>query len=275
MRASLKAGALLLVALLLGAASARSAAPPAGVPVARVALVERQVEQGAGADKWHKAKEGSPLLSGERIRTAADAVVGLEFPWMSASVGPSAAVSFPDDFVLSTMLEQGRVELHSEGRDILKLITPEAEVRGRGRVVVRRENGATLVMSLEGRFLVEGAGKTVILAQGKGTIVQPQKAPIAPVDLAAPPEGLWPGSDPVYVDAGQPVDFKWESKGTSHQVELLPVGSDLVLMQRDVGGSPWKAEVPWTGAFRWRVSTRDARGLEGMPSEGLICVVEK
>jgi hypothetical protein len=243
--------------------------------MAKLALVERQVEQAAGADKWHKAKEGSPLLTGERLRTAPDAVAGLEFPWMSATVGPSAVVSFPDAFILSTMLEQGRVELHSEGRDILKLLTPEAEVRGRGRVVVRRESGTTLVMAIAGRFLVEGGGKTVFLAPGKGTIVQPQKTPIAPVDLAAPPEGLWPGSDPVYVDAGEPVDFKWESKGSSYQVELLPVGSDLALMQRDVGRSPWKAEIPWTGAFRWRVSARDARGLESMPSEGLICVVQK
>jgi hypothetical protein len=31
--------------------------------------------------------------------------------------------------------------------------------------------------------------------------------------------------------------------------------------------------VPWEGAFRWRVSARDARGLEGVPSEdGFIAV---
>jgi hypothetical protein len=44
-------------------------------------------------------------------------------------------------------------------------------------------------------------------------------------------------------------------------------------VQRDVTTSPVKIEVPWEGAFRWRVSARDARGLEGVPSaDGLIAV---
>ena len=59
----------------------------------------------------------------------------------------------------------------------------------------------------------------------------------------------------------------------SYQLEVLPVGSDVVLLQRDVAAPPVKIEVPWEGAFRWRVSARDARGLEGLPStDGLIAV---
>ena len=54
---------------------------------------------------------------------------------------------------------------------------------------------------------------------------------------------------------------------------MLPVGSDVVLMKRDVAAAPLHVEVPWQGAFRWRVSARDARGVEGAPSdEGLIAV---
>jgi len=46
-----------------------------------------------------------------------------------------------------------------------------------------------------------------------------------------------------------------------------------VLLQRDVARPPARIEVPWEGAFRWRVSARDARGLEGVPSEdGFIAV---
>jgi hypothetical protein len=61
-----------------------------------------------------------------------------------------------------------------------------------------------------------------------------------------------------------------------YQLELLPVGSDVVLLQRDVASSPARIEVPWEGAFRWRVSARDRRGLEGMPSvDGLIAVDAK
>jgi hypothetical protein len=34
--------------------------------------------------------------------------------------------------------------------------------------------------------------------------------------------------------------------------------------------------IPWEGTYRWRISSRDAQGLEGRPSEaGVICVVEK
>jgi hypothetical protein len=54
-------------------------------------------------------------------------------------------------------------------------------------------------------------------------------------------------------------------------VEVLPVGSDDVLIQRDVGPSPLSLVIPWRGAFRWRVAARDASGLEGRPSaDGLI-----
>jgi hypothetical protein len=60
---------------------------------------------------------------------------------------------------------------------------------------------------------------------------------------------------------------------TAYQVEVLPVGSDDVLIQRDVGAPPWRLTVAWPGAFRWRVASRDERGLEGKPSaDGLFCV---
>lgn len=270
----------LLAGLLLAAPGARgedpAEVPKEGVPVARLTFVERLVEQAADAGKWRKAKEGVPFRTGERLRTAPDAVARIDFPWMSVTLGPASVVTIPNTYVLSTVLEQGRVQLNADGRDILKLRTADAEVRGRGRVVVRREREATLVMSVAGRFVVEGAGKTVALAEGKGTIVPAGREPLPPVDLAAPPEGLWPGLDPVFVGAGNPVALTWKPGGTSHYVELLPVGSDVVLIQRDVGRPPWRLEIPWTGAFRWRVSARDARGLEGRPSaDGMICVVEK
>jgi hypothetical protein len=46
-----------------------------------------------------------------------------------------------------------------------------------------------------------------------------------------------------------------------------------VLLQRNVTASPARIEVPWEGAFRWRVSALDKRGFEGTFSEdGLIAV---
>jgi hypothetical protein len=56
----------------------------------------------------------------------------------------------------------------------------------------------------------------------------------------------------------------------------MALGSDVVLIARDVSVLPYTLVIPWEGTYRWRVSARDAQGLESRPSEeGLICVVEK
>ena len=55
--------------------------------------------------------------------------------------------------------------------------------------------------------------------------------------------------------------------------DLFPCDS---VWYRDVSQLPFALLIPWEGTFRWRVSSRDAEGLESRPSEeGLICVVEK
>ncbi len=230
--------------------------------------MDRSSEQG-----WHEAKEGTPLRLGERIRTAADALARLDLPWMTMTISPASTVAFPDEYLLCAVLERGRMQIHAEKREILKVVAGEAEVRGQGWGVVRREGNATLVTSLAGRFLVEGAGKTVALPPGTGTIVRDGKPPLPPQTLPPPPERLLPGSDPQYAAPGDTVSLNWTPRGAAHQVEVLPVGSDEVLIQRDVGAPPWRVAIPWPGAFRWRVAARDERGLEGKPSaEGLICI---
>jgi hypothetical protein len=262
-----------IAALLLAAPAVRSApAKPAVPAVARLGFVEHGVEL-SSARGWYEAKEGTAMRLGERVRTGADGLARLDLPWMTMTLSPASAVAFPDEYLLSTVLEQGRVQIQAETREILKLVTGEAEVRGQGRVVVRREGKTTLVTSLAGRFFVEGAGRTVALPAGTGTIVHHRKEPLSPLPLPEPPERLSPGSDPQYVAPGDTISLNWEAKGSAHQVEVLPVGSDYVLIQRDVGAPPWRVAIPWPGAFRWRVATRDERGLEGKPSaDGLICV---
>jgi hypothetical protein len=272
--------AALAAALAAGLAIPRggAAAPPttpASSYLAQLTLVERMVEQVA-PQGWEPVSEGAGLRNGGRIRTAPDAVARIEFPWMSFAVGPSTVVSFPDDYVLSAVLERGRVRLRSDGRDILKLVTPEAEVRGRGQVVVRRQGEATLVSAVEGRFHVEAAGRAVILSAGKGTVAQKGQGPLPPQDLLPPPQEIVPGKDALYVTLGATVALTGKAGGQSYSVEVLPVASDVVLIQRDMGPPPWSVAIPWPGAFRWRVAARDGRGLEGVPSnDGLICVDEK
>jgi hypothetical protein len=276
-RAPLVAGALAVTLLATpeaALAQAPAAADQGALALARVSLVERKVELEKKGAKWQAAVEGGPLQVGEALRTGPDAVARLELPWMALTLAPGSSLRFPDAFLLSATLDSGRALVEAPGLDALKLVTAEAEVRGQGRAVVRRQGRSTLVTCLAGRFFVEAAGSVVTLTPGRGTVVTAGRAPGAPEDVPkAPTEGLWPAVDPVYVAPAEPLELRWKGAAPGYQLEILPVGSDVVLMQKDVTASPVKIEVPWEGAFRWRVSARDARGLEGVPSaDGLIAV---
>jgi len=93
-----------------------------------------------------------------------------------------------------------------------------------------------------------------------------------PARAARPPAGE--GS--VYVRSGQPAELRWTAAGPSHHIEILDLQKDEVLLSREAAGPPLRLEIPWLGTYRWRVSARDARGVESRPSaEGLICSVDR
>jgi hypothetical protein len=265
--------------LLLAPAAARGEAPPAkgALELARLRLVERRVELGRKSVRWQGAVEGEAIALGDALRTGPDALARLELPWMALTLSSGSTLRFPDSLVLQATLEGGRALVEAPAIDALKLVTGEAEVRGLGRAVVRRGERSTLVTCLAGRFVVASGRAAVTLAPGEGTVVTAGLAPTAPQRVPAPPtEGLWPARDPVFVAPSEPLELRWKGGAASYQLELLPVGSEVVLLQRDVVAPPARIEVPWEGAFRWRVSARDARGLEGLPSaEGLIAVDAK
>jgi len=269
----------LAVSLLAAPAATLAQAPGAAeekgpLALARLSLVERKVELEKKGAKWQAAVEGGPLQVGEALRTGPDAVARLELPWMALTLSPGSSLRFPDAFLLQATLDSGRALVEAPSIEALKIITEEAEVRGQGRAVVRRQGRSTLVTCLAGRFFVEAQGSVVSLTPGRGTVVAAGRAPGAAQDVPeAPSAGMWPAQDPVFVAPAEALELRWKGSAPSYQLELLPVGSDVVLLQRDVTGSPVKIEVPWEGAFRWRVSARDARGLEGVPSaDGLIAV---
>ena len=222
-------------------------------------------------------KQGERVRTGDRLRTEPGGLARLEFPWMSLTAGPATTVSIPDSVVLYTVLEQGRVELHAEGNEIVKLRTPEAEVRGRGRIVVRRDAGRTLVMAMAitGDFRVQAVTGLVEVRGGEGTIVRPRAAAPKAVKLLPPPAGLHPGADPVYVRMGADLTLSWKPTTPGYYLELVPLDGDEVVLAREVGSPPQKLRIPWLGTFRVRLSARDDSGLEGLPAEGLVCVVEK
>ncbi len=241
--------------------------------LARLTYVENGVETGTAG--WEQAVEGSEFDVGEGLRTGPEGVARLELPWMVVSVDPGSELRLPDEHLLSVVLERGRVVLEAREHEALKLVTPEAEIRGQGRAIVRREAERTLVTCVEGGFEVQAGGQGVSLAPGSGTVVRSGRPPAAAAETPRPPrtESLWPGRDPVFTGRGEPLNLVWEKGAPAYHLEVLPVGADLVLLQRDVGPPPVPLRLPWGGAFRWRVAARDDRGLEGVPSaEGLICV---
>jgi len=259
------------------AAQAPSATDKSPLTLAKLSVVEHKVELARKDARWQQATEGGPLVLGEALRTGPQAVARLELPWMALTLSPGSTLRFPDAVLLQATLEAGRVLVEAPKLDALKLVTEEAEVRGQGRAVVRREARSTLVTCLAGRFVVEAAGSIATLAAGQGTVIAAGKPPSAPQGVLPPPtEGLWPAQDAVFVSPSEPLELRWKGSAPGYQLEVLPVGSDVVLLQRDVAAPPVKIEVPWEGAFRWRVSARDARGLEGLPSaDGLIAVDSK
>jgi hypothetical protein len=262
------------------AAGTRRVAPLAGVAVATLTWMDGQVEREdtPGKTGWRPLAVGESVRTGDRVRTAADGLARFEFPWMSVTAGPATLMHIPAEVVLSTVVAEGRAEFNARGRDIVKVRTADAEIRGRGRIVVRRERERTLVMvmAMEGAFSVDAGGETVTLKGGQGTLVFDGRSPEPAQALPAAPEQIVPGHDPVYVPSGQAVALGWTSPAPAFHVQVTAMGSDDILIARDVPGAPYSLGIPWEGTYRWRVAARAGNGLEGLPSvEGVICVVEK
>jgi len=248
--------------------------PPA--PVASVRILDGTVERGRGTS-WKSADREFRIAAGEILRTSRDGAALLTFPWMHIVVADDTVVGLTPSTVLSATLERGRIQEQATAGDILKVVTAEAEVRGRGDVVVIRSESPALtrVSALRGWFRVKSPGGMLSLDGGQAAVIAPGGAPEL-VEMPAPPTGLNPGSDPAYVLQGQGARLAWTGSAPRYRVQVVSLEGDEFVLSREVAGS--SAEVPgrWLGTFRWRVSALDERGVEGAPSApGLICVVEK
>jgi hypothetical protein len=264
-----------LLAPAAGTGLAETPAHTGRVDVAKASYLAGRVEVAPADGPWRPFREGDRLAIGERLRTEAGALARLEFPWMRLNLGPASLLRLPSGGVLSVVLEQGRLEILSDG-EIIKVVTAEVLVRGEGRGVVRRENDRTLVMVWDGRFQLTAAGQSVTLSASQSSVVAPGSAPAPARALPESPLPASPLADPVYVKPGSPAALSWSGEGTSFHIQVLPIDSDDVLVEHETGPSPFTLRLPWLGLFRWRVSGRDPLGVESAPSgEGLICVVEE
>jgi hypothetical protein len=131
------------------------------------------------------------------------------------------------------------------------------------------------VSALRGWFRVKSPRGTVSLDGGQAAIITADGAPER-VDLPAPPTGLVPGTDPVYVPQGKTARLAWKGTAPRYRLQVLGLDGDEVVLSREVEGTSVEVPGRWLGTFRWLVSAIDELGMEGAPSApGLICVVEK
>lgn len=260
--------------LALGVSALPGRASDAPIPVGEVEIMA------GGAETWDgRAWKGLPARSrfatGQRVRTRPDGVARVDFAFTAVVVSPGSVFGLAPSRVLTSVLDQGRVEMRADGA-IIKLRTAEATVRGRGRVAVRREGAVTRVSVLAGRFDVEAGAASVSVEAGQGTWVEKGRPPKPPTPLPAAPLGLSPGGDPVYIPRGEPVRLSWSPNLGSHRIEVWEAAADHLILARDVGRAPVQVELPNTGTYRWRVFTRDGNGLESLPStDGFVCIVDR
>jgi hypothetical protein len=247
------------------------------LPVARLTILGLGVERADESGIFKPVKDGDRLRTGDRVRTGPGALARMQLPWMALTLGAESTLHIPPTAILAAVLEHGRAELYAEGNDVLKIRTPEGEVRGRGRLVVRREGTNTLVMAMAGAFRFEGKGGVILaVAQGQGLVAQGDGQLDGPTELPPPPTSVSPGDDPVYAKRDQDVALHFTSEAQKHHLQVLAFDGTDIVVDRDVGLSPQKLRVPWLGTWRVRLSSVDPRGLEGpSAATGYVVVVEE
>ncbi len=247
--------------------------PQASVGAATLSYVEGRVEIAPPGGGFTPASEGQSFPAGMRLRTAEGSLARIDFPVMTVLASSSTELAFAGD-PPSLLLERGRIEITSRGSAILPVRAGDAEVRGDGWAVVRREENNLQLSAVEGRFELAAGGQNVKATSGQGALLPAGGAPRT-VAFGERPRVVLPSADARYVAAGEPVELSWRPAGASH-VQVLSFETDHVLVERDLEGDRTSLAIPWPGLYRWRVAARDANGVEGPPStEGLICVMEK
>jgi len=248
--------------------------PPA--PVASVRILDGTLERGRGAS-WKAVDREFRIAPGEALRTSRDGAALVTLPWMHIVVADDTVVGLTPSSVLAATLERGRIQEQATTGDILKVVTAEAEVRGRGDVVVIRSVSPprTRVSALRGWFRVKSPRGTLSLDGGQAAVIAADDAPVM-VELPAAPTGLAPGTDPLYVPQGRHARLTWTGSAPRYRVQVVGLDSDEVVLSREVEGTSVEVPARGLGTFRWRVSAVDGHGVEGAPSApGFICVVEK
>ncbi len=187
------------------------------------------------------------------------------------------------------VVESGRVQtrsLDAARRADMTWKTPNSEVKV-GRVETQRagydlviDAGADDKLSvLLGTAAVKAQGATVSVPEDFGTLVRHGQAPQPPRPLPPPPTGLRTDA-PEYFRAdlftGLPLTWRASTAAASYRVVVAADDAfSRVALDAEAPAAAFDARALTAGAWRWRVSARDADGLESKPSATASFTVAK
>ncbi len=151
-------------------------------------------------------------------------------------------------------------------RQVLRVVTPGIETQGQSRDYwVSKTPESTRLSNFEGELEISAEGASVTLARNQGTLVEPQRPPLAPIDLLESPMLAAPQNGQRIYE--RLVALRWSevSGAEVYWVEVArdPEFTQLSLTRTDVAGTGHDLRLADVGIYYWRVSSIDAFGLPG------------
>lgn len=213
----------------------------APVPSGRLARADGTVEIRSLAGEWRVAMPGAALEPGSDLRTAAGASAALDYgDAVHIDLAPESEISFDDsdEETTSVVVRDGLVTADvqpNSGRRV-RVATAKgdatAETRDGRLHVLADETGRLQAAVSRGQATVSAQGRTVELAAGSQTTVEPGKPP----------------AEPSLVPASLLLKVKWPPEGTTAKRRQIVSGTTSPGSRVRVGGTVVVADA--RGNFR-------------------------
>jgi len=262
---------------------------PSLLPNAQVVSLVNQVEALPSPIDWIPATPGDLLLESDAVRTHESSSAELLFDdGTSAVVAPESLVfirrqsraSEPQP-IREIEIEIGQAEIaahpsENAAPEIEVVVgdtrsTTRADSSGGSRSRHRKEGGSAQVMLYEGVGNVQGAGGSVALSRGTGTVIRPGAAPAPPEPLLGAPALVSPPDRFEISTSTRLPDLTWrEVEGASgYVVEICADPVCSVLLSRSAKQSGTRFRLPFRPGklTYWRISAVAPSGLDGYPAK--------
>lgn len=231
---------------------------------------------------WSDIAVKALLAEQERLRTLSRSSAVLRFRDAS-SLRVSENANLAIRRIRRDLLtERERVDVVLYGGDIRALIDPDAarqelkvEVPGIETGVrsndywVQKSGQDTKLANYDGEIAVSAGGDSVLVRCNQGTLVKPNRPPMAPVDLLPAPALELPANGRTLY--GIAVRLSWSGDGDA-AAYWLEVAHDrdftrLLLSRTGIAETEHDLSIAEEGIYYWRVSAIDGSGLPGPASD--------